>query len=259
VATLRDLDPADDRPVYRRIADALREAIESGELAPGDKLPSETELTARYGVAGGTVRQALGVLRGEGIVVAEHGRGVFVRARPRIRRLSYDRFARRHRSEGKAAYLAEAEQEKTTPRVDVQYVGRGPVDIDAAERLGVERGVDVLVRRRLYFSDERPTEIATSYVPWELAEGTSMVEENPGPGGIYARIEEQGHQLGHFTEEVTARMPTPDEVAALRLAPGTPVFRLLRSAYDEQGTPVEVCDTVMSADEWVLSYRLPAS
>ena len=42
--TLRDLDPSDDRPVYRRIADALREAIESGELAPGDKLPSETEL-----------------------------------------------------------------------------------------------------------------------------------------------------------------------------------------------------------------------
>jgi GntR family transcriptional regulator len=245
--------------VYRRIADALRVAIESGDLAPGDKVPSETELMSRYGVAGGTVRQAIGVLRGEGVVVAEHGRGVFVRARPRIRRLSYDRFARRHRAEGKAAYLAEAEQENATPRVDVQFVGRGPVDADAADRLGVERDARVLVRRRLYFSDEQPTEIATSYVSWELADGTPIVDENPGPGGIYARIEEQGHQLGHFTEEVTARMPTPDEAAALRLAPGTPVFRLLRCAYDEQGDPVEVCDTVMSADEWVLSYRLPAS
>lgn len=257
--TLRDLDPADDRPVYRRIADAIREAIEAGELAAGDKLPSESELMARYGVAGGTVRQAVGVLRGEGVVVAEHGRGVFVRSRPRIRRLSYDRFARRHRDAGKAAYLAEAEQEKTTPRVDVQFVGRGPVDIDAAERLRVERDAQVLVRRRVYYSNEQPTEIATSYVPWELADGTAMVEENPGPGGIYARIEEQGHRLDHFTEEVTARMPTPDELAVLRLAPGTPVFRLLRCAYDGQGDPVEVCDTVMSADEWVLSYRLPAS
>jgi GntR family transcriptional regulator len=245
--------------VYRRIVDAIREAIESGDLAPGDKLPSETELMSRYSVAGGTVRQAIGVLRGEGVVVAEHGRGVFVRLRPRTRRLSYDRFARRHRAQGKAAYLAEAEQEGVAPRVDVQYVGRGRVDVDAAKRLGVEPDAEVLVRRRLYFSDDRPTEIATSYVPWELADGTPMVEENPGPGGIYARIEEQGHRLGHFTEEVTARMPTPDEAAALRLAPGTPVFRLLRCAYDQQETPVEVCDTVMSADEWVLSYRLPAS
>lgn len=257
--TLRDLDPSDARPVYRRIADALREAIESGDLAPGDKLPSESELMSRYGVAGGTVRQAIGVLRGEGVVIAEHGRGVFVRSRPRIRRLSYDRFARRHRAEGKAAYLAEAAQENSTPRVDVLYVGPGPVDIEAAERLGVKRDTEVLVRRRVYFSDDRPTEIATSYVPWVLAEGTLMVEENTGPGGIYARIEEQGHRLGHFTEEVTARMPTPDEAATLRLAPGTPVFRLLRCAYDELGTPVEVCDTVMSADEWVLTYRLPAS
>jgi GntR family transcriptional regulator len=62
--TLRDLDPSDDRPVYRRIADALRQVLESGELAPGDKVPSESELMSRYGVAGGTVRQAIGVLRG---------------------------------------------------------------------------------------------------------------------------------------------------------------------------------------------------
>ena len=257
--TLRDLDPADGRPVYRRIADAVRDAIDGGVLAPGDKLPSENDLMARYGVAGGTVRQAIGVLRGEGVVVAQHGRGVFVRSRPRIRRLSYDRFARRHRRAGKAAYLAEAEQGRVTPRVEVLFVGRDAATPDAAERLRLERGADVLVRRRLYFSDEQPTEIATSYVPWELAEGTAMVDENSGPGGIYARIEERGHQLDHFTEEVTARMPTPDEQAALQLAPGTPVFRLLRCAYDRQGGVVEVCDTVMSADEWVLSYRLPAT
>ncbi|MGH9209858.1 MAG: GntR family transcriptional regulator [Acidimicrobiales bacterium] len=258
MVALRDLDPASDRPKYRRIADALREAIDAGELGPGDKLPSEAELMARYKTAGGTVRHAIDVLRGEGIVVAEHGRGVFVRSRPRTRRLSYDRFARRHRQAGKAAYLAEAEQTKVTPRVEVLFVGREPAPPEPASQLGLDRGADVLVRRRRYLSDDQPTELATSYVPWHLAEGTAMVDENPGPGGIYARIEELGHRLAHFTEEVTARMPTPEEASALGLPPATPVLHLVRTAFDGQGMAVEVCDTVMSADEWVLSYRLPA-
>lgn len=256
---LRDLDLTSDRPVYKQIADVLREAIERGDLGPGDRLPSESELMSWYRVAGGTVRQALSLLRGEGLVLAEHGRGVFVRSRPRVRRRSYDRFARRHREAGKAAYAAEAEAEKFTSTVEVDYVGPGNVPAEIASELGLSPGDEVLIRRRRYFADGKPTEMATSFVPWELAQGTPMVEENPGPGGIYARIEDAGHRLDHFTEDVTARMPTPEEATALQLAPGTPVFRLVRTAFDEEGAAVEVCDTVMSSDEWVLSYRLPAT
>ena len=66
------------RPVYRRIADSLRTAIESGDIAPGTKLPSESELMTQWGRSLGTIRQALAVLRNEGLVVPRHGRGVFV-------------------------------------------------------------------------------------------------------------------------------------------------------------------------------------
>jgi GntR family transcriptional regulator len=71
-------------------------------------------------------------------------------------------------------------------------------------------------------------------------------------------LEDLGHRLDHFDEEVHARMPAPDEAKALLLAPGVPVFHLIRSAYDTDDRPVEVCDTVMAADAYVLSYRLPA-
>jgi GntR family transcriptional regulator len=259
VGELRKVDPTSDRPVYKQIADALREAIERGDFPPGSRLPSESELMDRYSVAQGTVRNALGVLRGEGHVVAEHGRGVFVRSRPRQRRLAHDRFARRHREAGKAAYLAEAEAEGADARVDVFYVGPDKAPERIAGLLGLRPGTKVLVRRRRYLTDDRPTELATSYIPWSLAQGTPMVNENPGPGGVYARIEETGRQLVRFTEDVTARMPAPEESQALRLAAATPVFHLLRVAYDESDTAVEVCDTVMSADEWVLSYELPAT
>jgi GntR family transcriptional regulator len=207
------IDPTSDRPVFKQIADHLRTTILSGQLAPGSRLPSEQELIGRYGVARGTIRQAVNLLRGEGLVRTEHGRGTFVRDRPPVRRLAHDRFARRHR---------------------------------------------VLLRRRRYLADGEPMEVATSYVPWSLAEGTQMTEPNTGPGGIYARLEEQGHRLKRFSEEVTARMPTSDEVRALRLEPGIPVMRVVRIAYDVDDVPVEACDTVMAADRYVLSYELPA-
>ena len=101
-------------------------------------------------------------------------------------------------------------------------------------------------------------ETAVSYIPADLATGTPIADPNPGPGGIYARLEEQGHTLARFTEEVTARMPTPEERRALELASGVPVFRLVRTAYDLDGRAVEVCDTIMAADAYLLSYELPA-
>ena len=65
------------------------------------------------------------------------------------------------------------------------------------------------------------------------------MDPNPGPGGIYARLEDMGHTLERFTEEVTARKPTEAEVRLLALMPGVPVFRLIRTAHDTQGRAVE--------------------
>jgi GntR family transcriptional regulator len=192
------------------------------------------------------------------LVIAEHGRGVFVRTRPKTRRLAHDRFSRKHRERGKAAFMVEAEAEQTAPSVDVYYVGPEKAPANVAARLSVKTGTRVLVRRRRYSSDGQPTEIATSYLPWSLASGTPMTQENPGPGGIYARIEEAGHRLAKFTEEVTARLPTQEEARALRLSPGTPVLTLVRVAYDTEAMAVEVCDTVMSAEHYTLAYELPA-
>lgn len=82
---LGQIDRTEDTPPYRQIAYMLRRAIASEQLRPGDQLPSEAKLIAHFGVARMTVRQAIQELRSEGLVVSEHGRGVFVRAMPSIR------------------------------------------------------------------------------------------------------------------------------------------------------------------------------
>jgi GntR family transcriptional regulator len=252
------VDPASDRAVYKQIADHLRAAIVRGRLEAGQQLPSEAQLMQHYGVARMTIRSALRLLQDEGLINAEHGRGVYVRARPPVRRLASDRFAQRHRKEGKAAFNIEAEQHGATPQVDMLTVSEARIPTDMAARLRLADDASVVVRSRRYLLDGTPVETAVSYIPADLASGTPISDPNPGPGGIYARLEEQGHTLDRFTEEVTARMPTPEEVRLLALPPGVPVFRLVRTAYDIDGRPVEVCDTIMSAEAYVLNYELPA-
>ncbi|HEX5116448.1 MAG TPA: GntR family transcriptional regulator [Pseudonocardiaceae bacterium] len=255
---LGEIDRSDDRPPYRQIAGLLRDRIKLGRLKPGEQLPSESELIQHFGVARMTVRQAVQELRGEGLVVAEHGKGVFVRSAPPVRRLASDRFARRHREQGKSAFLAEAEASGHAPLVDQIRVTNEAVTAELAERLHLSTDDRVIARSRRYLADGVPVEIATSYIPERIARGTKITDVNSGPGGIYARIEEAGHELGHFTEEVSSRMPTPDERKVLQIGSGVPVLTLLRTAYDVHEVPVEVCDTVKVSHAYILEYDVPA-
>jgi GntR family transcriptional regulator len=250
------IDPASDRAVYRQIADHLRVEIERGEREPGAQLPSESQLMAAYDVSRVTARRALGVLVTDGLVVAEHGRGWFVRRKPPVKRLGSDRFARRR--EGKAAFTVDMEASNRPFRVDVLFVGRGPAPEDVAVRLGVSPGDEVVVRRRRYFAEEQPIEVATSYIPLDVSAGTPIEEVNPGPGGIYARMEDKGMTFERYDEEISARMPTEEETRLLQLPPASPVLHLVRTAVADDRA-VEVCDTVMDSSAFVLHYSLPAN
>ncbi|MFC5027882.1 GntR family transcriptional regulator [Streptomyces sp. DSM 41987] len=244
---------------YLLIAGDLAAQIRAGTLAPGDAVPSEADLMARYTAASGTVRKAVAELRTAQLIETHHGRGSFVRSRPPVQRKSSDRFRRAHRKAGKAAYLAEAEQSGGKPGVNVLFIG--PVDAppEIAVRLDVPAGTKVLARKRRYFRDGTPTEEATSYLPWDVVKDIpEMFAENPGGGGIYARLEEHGHTLAEFTETVRARLATKPETSALALSPGSPVIHLVRDAMTHEGRVVEVCDTIMAADQFVLDYRFPA-
>ena len=68
-------------PFYERIATEIRDQIRSGDLKPGDKLPSISELCAKYGVSTQVIRSAMLILRAEGLVEGHQGRGVYVRER----------------------------------------------------------------------------------------------------------------------------------------------------------------------------------
>jgi GntR family transcriptional regulator len=251
------VDRSSDRPVYRQIADLLRDAIARGEFPPGAKLPSERVLMEQHQTSRVTVRQAIAVLGAEGLINVEHGRGVFVRTRPPLRRLGHERLGRREREAGKGAFLSDTLAAGREASTEVE-VARGSAPAGIADRLQLSEGEPVLIRRRRMLADGQPVQLATSYLPLRLVEGTQIEQVDTGPGGTYARLEELGHRLGRFQEDVSARMPLPDEARALRLSAGMPVIRVVRTAFDKQGAPVEVNDIVLAADRYELTYILPA-
>ena len=85
------IDHSADRAVFRQLADLLRKQIESGELGPGDPLPSELRLAQEYGLSRTTVRQAIAQLRTEGLVSVERPRGTFVRVPEEVQLITLGR------------------------------------------------------------------------------------------------------------------------------------------------------------------------
>lgn len=245
------LDPTDSRPLRDQIADYLREL--AGTLGPGGKLPSETELRAELTVsgqpvAGQTIRGAIAVLKNEGIVEGQPGRGVFVLGQPPLLRLGPERFSRAARRAGLAAQQVDAAAVGRTTRQEVLDLEEIPAPADIAEMLGGTPGTVVFLRRRLEFVDDVPNQIASSYyLPETIARVPEIAEVLTGPGGSYARIEDSGLIIEWLAEAYgPARMPTKEEIRLLRLPKGTPVLEVQRQAELQDGTVVELFRSVMN-------------
>ena len=243
----------------RRIADALRALITTGELAPGDKLPSERELAHRFQTARNTAREGVRLLIEEGLVTAQHGRGVFVRHQDRIFRWGSDRYSRTtYRETGLTPFRLEMARQGKTARVDVIGIDQVTPPHEIAERLDVpSEEPSVLRRTNHYFVDDEPVQIVTTYLRWSDAEGTPLLEPRTGPGGIYGRLEERGHILTEGSDEITARMPSHEESYFLGTSPGVPVLDVLHTSIDQDGQAFEVSRFVHRGDLTGLLYRFP--
>ena len=254
-----DIDRTSDRPVYKQVADALRAAIRNGELADGQPLASETELMQRYGVSRNSARNAVALLRLEGLVVTEHGRGTFVRAHRPMRRLSSSRYSKTNRQAAQTpSHDHAAEQDANEGE---QLLGVDVVDPpeELADRLGLSADEKLLVRRDLLWVGGEPVQLAHNYIPLDVAQGTRLERDEKISGGVHAALEQElGYELDRFVEELTFRMPTPEEARQLRMGAGIPVVRLLRTLYDASGRALEVSDLVLAGDRHVLVYETSA-
>lgn len=250
--------PSIPQPPSRRIAEELRRQIESGELPPGEKLLSERALAEKYGAARNTAREAIRILAEQGLVTAKHGSGVFVREPQRLFRFGSDRYSLKNRETGLTPFRLEAKRQGKVARIDVPSIAREKPPADVAERLKVPADEESVVHRENhYFADDEPVQIVSTFLRWDEAQGTLLMQPKTGKDGIYGRLEDLGHVMTRVRDEISARMPTPEEAAILELLPGVPVLEVLHTSLDQDGVPFEVSRYVHRADQTGLLYELP--
>jgi GntR family transcriptional regulator len=249
----------DEEFPYRRIVDELRTEILSGRRAPGTRMPSENELAAQYRTSRPTVRRAIALLSADGLLVAQQGRGTFVRSAPHVRILVTGASFRKHRALGLPGFNAQALEQGQRPQQEIREVTTIPAPPDVALRLDIDQGAPVVVRQRRFLLEGEPVALCDSYYPAALVSGTNIGRNAKIRGGAYAVIEDPDgpirRRIARSIDELTARMPVPEETDALHLAPGIPVIRVLRTVYDDVGQPVEVQDSVVAADRHEFRYE----
>ncbi len=243
-------------PVYRQVADDIRARIDSGEYPAGDALPSETVLMTEYDISRPTLRDAIKLLRGEGRLIVEHGRGMFVRAPGTVRRLARNRLSKMARDANRGAFLGDSAAAGFTP-TSTTTVRFDSADDRAAALLAIEPGAEITVRDRVMKADGKTVQLAVSRLSREITRDTPVEQVDTGNGGVYARLEEAGHALDRFEETVGTRMPSPAERSQLGLADGVPVLTITRIAFTAAG-PIEINDMVLAGDSYQLVYEWPA-
>jgi GntR family transcriptional regulator len=239
-------------PKFEQAAEKIRARIKSGDLSPGDKLPMEDELAAKYEVARPTMRAALAVLEREGLIAAHRGKGFFVRSSHKIVRNETKRLLASVWGDGRSMWVQDI---GTVPTPDELVVERRTAPAHVALKLGQ---TNTWSRDRGYRIGEQVVLLAASYVPEEIAEGTPFTQADTGPGGTYARLRDVGHAPVRFEVLVGSRMPTREESSRLGVSPSVPVLTELRAAFDAADRVVEVNEMVLDSTVFTLQFDITA-
>lgn len=239
---------------YAEVAAELRAAIISGQSAPGTPLPSEDRLAARHGVSRVTIRAALALLRSEGLITTVTGGATYIRDRRPVR-LTLSRYGRTLRPGPPGPFTAAAQASGLVGKVEVVRVERRPADADTARYLDIAEGDEVIVRiRHMRLGDVEPetVQMSMSTIPRALVEGSALVADSATR--VHTAFVELGITPTTMTEEVSTRMPTPEEAEILGLAPGMPVLDIQRITRDHRDQPIELLQVIATGDRVVLVY-----
>ena len=246
-------------PLYQQLADHLRQDIAEGRLPPGVAFPSERKLMARYQVTRTTVRSAIGLLNQEGMVVAEHGAGSFVRDPKADRRL---------------VDAAEVGSSLLSAPADEDPTGSGPVrsfrlsaPIEPAQLrlpatpwisglLQVEVGTSILVQESVGYGAEGIPSLRRAWLHPRVEQDLDLTEADLNGRWLPDLLASRGVSAAAGEDVVEAMMPAPDLKRVLAVPDGVPVIQLYR-VMKQEAQVVAVIEVHLPADLTALVFRRP--
>ena len=236
------------QPLYDQLVDILMEKIDH-EYRPGDLLPSERELSERYGLSRTTVRLALAELEQLGLVVRQHGRGTFVA----------DRSAKVANLMQAYSFTDQMRSLGRVPETTILEFSEMDADKNLAERMGIRLGDRVFKLKRLRSADGTPMMVELSYLPVRkfLTLKRNLLESMP----LYDIVEKvYNEKIRVAEEEFFASVARPSDAHLLDIAENAPVLDLIRTTYNTSNEIIEYTLSVARADQFkykVYHQRMP--
>ena len=216
-------------PLYRQIKALIVQSLDRGEWKPGEAIPSELDLAARFKVSQGTVRKAIDELSADNILLRRQGKGTFVathhedRVRFRFLRLAADEGGPMHSS---SRFL------------DCRRL-RAPADVARALELRV--GDSVVQIRRVMSFETVPSIVEEIWLPGAQFRGLTAERLAEYKGPMYGLFESEfGVRMIRADEKIRAVAAGDPEAGLLQIAPGTPLLEVERVSFTYEDRPVEM-------------------
>jgi GntR family transcriptional regulator len=216
-------------PLYQQIKGLLLRSLQGGEWRPGEAIPSEMELAARFKVSQGTVRKAIDELATENLLVRRQGKGTFVATHAEAR--TQYRFLRLQPDTEAAVALRRR-------LLDCRRL-RAPAEV--ARALEMKAGDSVLLIRRLLLQGEQPVVLDEIWLPAAPFKGLTAERLAANRGPMYAYFEsEYGVRMIRAEEKIRAVAATGESAQLLAVPDGSPLLSVERLSYTYGDKPVEL-------------------
>jgi len=219
-------------PLYQQIKAQILQSLQNGEWQPGDVIPSEFDLAARFGVSQGTVRKAIDELAADNLLVRKQGKGTFV-ATHAEQHVQY-RFLRLQ------PYIGTIQSEGPAER-HIIWCRRVRATAEIAKLLGLRTAEPLIqVRRVLRFAGV-PTICEDMWLPAVPFKGLSVEQLSSHPGAMYRLFESSfGVRMVRAEERIKATTPDPETASLLDVSEQTPLLSVERIAYTYNNAPMEL-------------------
>lgn len=231
-------------PLYYQLRRYISDRIESGELKPGDRLPSESKLVSRFGISRTTVRQALGELTSLGLLTRIQGKGTFV-VQPRIQQ----------RLSRLTGFSQDMHSRRLRPSSQILDLALVHLDGRIADRLGVPPNSEAVFLRRLRLADSEPMAIEISYLLNIFFD--ALRSENLAERSLYEVLKQNCATIPTRAAQEMEAIPCPaTEAALLGIRKGSPVLHIHRTSYDQTDHPFEQVESFYRGDRYVFYAEL---
>lgn len=233
----KDIDKQSRLPLYFQLEELIKKAITTGELKPGDMIPTEWEIIDYFKLSRTTVRQALSDLVNENLLYRKKGIGTFI-SKPKID-LQY--------MGNMVSYNEQISSMGLIPSTKVLKFEVIAADEFLAKEMGLSNGDKVIELVRLRFADEEPIAVVQSYLPYDLC--NYILDVDMENNSLYQILSSQKNTTVVLVERVVeAKIVSREDSKLLNVEKGFPVQSFLNKAFNEEGRVLEYCSSRYRGD-----------